>query len=105
MPIPKELQAKLSRLKDILSEMKALLEWQKLRVYETTHNPSIRLFFHNDTTQQLSNRYAQFLFIRSEIDRILKTTPYVVKHSAILKDLHALYAQFYYLGTDVRVYG
>ena len=104
MPIQKELTEKLSRLKEILSEMKALIEWQKLRVFENSRNPSRQLLFSNDTPQQLSNYYCQFLCTSAEIDYILKTNAHFAKRSLIIKEFHTLYCQLYYLGTDVRVY-
>ena len=51
MHIQEELAEKLMQLKDILSEMKALIEWWKLKAFENSHNPSTRLFFSDDTQQ------------------------------------------------------
>jgi len=99
-----ELNVKLLELKDLLSDMKALLEWQKLKVYENTHNPSLRLFFGDDAVHQLADKYALFLSVSTQISQCLKNQGRSVKRSQLAKELHKLCAQFYYLGTDVRVY-
>ena len=104
MHIQQELAEKLSQLKDILSEMKALIEWQKLRAFESSGNPSGQLLFSDNTPQQLSNKYGRFLSISTEIDHILKMNAHLVKQSSIIKELNKLHCQLYYLGTDVRVY-
>lgn len=100
----KELEEKLFQLKNILSEMKALLEWQKLQIDENRRNPLRQLLFGDDTPQQLSNYYCQFLSVSAEMEHILKTNVHFTKRSSILKQLNKLHCQLYYLGTDVRVY-
>jgi len=104
MHLQKDLTGKILQLKDILSEMKALLEWQKLKVFEDTRNPSRQLLFSDDTSRQLSNQYNRFLSVSAEIDHILKTNTRLVKQSPIIKEYDKIYWQLYYLGTDVRVY-
>ena len=100
----KELEVKLFQLKDILSEMKALLEWQKLKVFENTRNPSRQLFFSDDTPQQLSHYTCQFYSVSAEIELVLKANTHFAKRSSILKELNKRHCQLYYLGTDVRIY-
>ena len=104
MHLQKDLTGKFLQLKDILSEIKALLEWQKLKVFEDTRNPSRQLLFSDDTSRQLSNQYNRFLSVSAEIDHILKTNTRLVKQSPIIKEYDKIYWQLYYLGTDVRVY-
>ena len=100
----KELTEKLSWLKAILSEMKALIEWQKLKAFENSRNPSQRLLFSDDTPQQLTQRYGRFLSISAEINHMLKTNIHLTGRPSITKELKNLHCQLYYLGTDVRVY-
>lgn len=104
MHTQQELTEKLSQLKGILSEMKALIEWQKLKAFENSRNSSSRLLFSNDTPQQLSNKYGRFLSVFTEIDHILNTNAHLVKQPSIIKELNTLHCQLHYLGTDVRVY-
>lgn len=104
MHLQKDLTGKFLQLKDILSEIKALLEWQKLKAFENSCNPSRRLLFSDDTSRQLSNQYNRFLSVSAEIDHILKTNTRLVKQSPIIKEYDKIYWQLYYLGTDVRVY-
>ncbi|MDD5458118.1 MAG: hypothetical protein PHF37_01825 [Phycisphaerae bacterium] len=104
MHIEKELSEKLSQLKTILSEMKALLQWQKLKAFENSRNPSTRLVFSDDTPQQVSSNYSNFLSLSAQIDHILRTNHHIAKRVSIVKELDKLYCQLYYLGTDVRVY-
>ncbi|MHC4333331.1 MAG: hypothetical protein ACYSUV_06205 [Planctomycetota bacterium] len=104
MHVQKELSEKLIQLKDILSEMKALVEWWKLKAFENSRNPSARLFFSDDIQQQLSSKYGRFLLVSADIKRILQNKDCSCKKTQIIKELNKLYCQLHYLGTDVRVY-
>jgi hypothetical protein len=43
-----QLAAKLAELKNILEDAKAILQWHKLRVFETSRNPSTKVFLQDD---------------------------------------------------------
>lgn len=104
MHIQKELAKELVQLKDILSEMKALIEWRKLRAFENSFNPSTRLFSGDDTQQELSSKYSRFLSVSAEINHILQNTTCSPVKAQIIKELNKLYCQLHHLGTNVRVY-
>ena len=104
MHIDKQLSEKLSQLKDILSEMKTIIEWRKLKAFENSLHPTRRIIFSDDTGQQLMSKYSNFLSVCAEIDHILKTNGHIIRRSSIIKEFNKLYYEFYYLGTDVRVY-
>ena len=104
MQISQQLAEQILKLKNIGSDMKALIEWQKLKAFERTHNPSTNLFFHDDTRQQLFSLYNSFLAVFAKINDILKDNVHLLKYTLLTKELNRLYAEIYYLGTDVRVY-
>jgi hypothetical protein len=104
MHIQKELAEKIVQLRHILSEMKALVEWWKLKAFENSHNPSTRFYFSDDTQQELSNKYSSFLSVSAEVHRTLQNKDCTPGKTQIIKELKTLYCQLYYLGTDVRVY-
>jgi hypothetical protein len=102
-----QLAGQLNELKNIIEDAKAILEWHKLRISETNRNPSSRLFFQDDTLQQLIDKQAAFNTIWIQINLLLqdKTLPLSQNQRIeFQKELRKLSLQFYYLGSDVRIY-
>jgi len=97
----------LDALKSILDDTKAILEWHKLRVFETNRNPPSELSFCDDTFQQMMDKQAAFQTLRIEINiRLQDKTTNLTRHQRdrFQKELNKISLQFYYLGSDVRVY-
>jgi len=102
-----QLVAQLGALKDILDDSKAILEWHKLRVFETNTNPSSKLFFRDDTVEQLMDKQTAFQTLWIKINIILQDkTANISKdeQDEFRKELNKISLQFYYLGSDMRVY-
>jgi hypothetical protein len=102
-----QLIAQLGALKDILNDAKAILEWYKLRAFETKRGPSLELFFHDDTLQQLMDKQAAFQTLWIKINILLQDKTANLnrdEHDQFRKELNKISLQFYYLGSDVRVY-
>ena len=100
-----QLAAKLAELKNILDDAKATLQWHKLRVFETNLNPSNKVFLQDDTIQQLQDKQMTFWSISANIHATLQSkTISGNKHSELKKEFTKLCMQFYYFGSDVRVY-
>jgi len=98
-----KLIAQLSELKKILEDAKATLQWRRLKAFEANFNPSNKVFFMDDTSEQFENQQASFWLISVNIDAILQTAS-ANKYSEYRKEFNKLRIQFYYLGSDVRVY-
>ena len=102
-----QLTSQLIQLKNIIEEAKATLEWHKLRAFETNLNPSNKVFFQDDTFQQLTAKQIDFQMLWARTSMILhdKTVNLSLdKKYEFQKELNKLSLQFYYLGSDVRVY-
>ena len=100
-----QLVAKLAELKKILDDAKATLEWHKLKVFETSLNPSNKVFLQDDTIQQLEDKQMTFWSLSANIHTIMQSkTISGNKHSELKKEFTKICMQFYYLGSDVRVY-
>jgi hypothetical protein len=102
-----QLTVQLERLREIIEDSKAILEWRKLKVFEANLNRTSRVFFQDDTFQQLMDK--QVAFQTAWIEAIMLLQDKSVNMSQderdkFLKELNKLYLQFYYLGTDVRIY-
>jgi len=70
-------------------------------------NPSSRVFFQDDTIQQLTDKQTAFqtVWIRTTMllqDRTINLNQ--DKRIEFQKELNKLSMQFYYLGSDVRIY-
>jgi len=99
------LVTQLSQIKNILEDAKAILEWHKLRVFETSINPSNKVFLQDDTIQQLEDKQMTFWSLSANIHTtLLSKTISGNKYSKYKKEFTRLCMQFYYLGSDVRVY-
>ena len=96
------LLAKLTELRNILEDAKATIQWHKLKVFETNLNPSNKLFFRDDSANDLTNQQAKFWMLSANINSFLITSG--SKHSNLKKDFAQICTQFYYLGTDIHVY-
>jgi hypothetical protein len=101
------LVTQLSQIKNILEDAKAILEWHKLKAFERNSNPSLKVFFQDDTFQQLTDKQAAFQLLWSETnmllqDKIIKLSQN--KRYEFQKELNKLSLQFFYLGSDVRIY-
>ena len=95
------------QLKNIIEDAKAILEWHKLKVFETNINPSLKVFFQDDTLQQLMDKQVVFQTIWIKTNMLLQDKPVNFsqdKKYEFQKELNKLYLQFYYLGSDVRIY-
>jgi hypothetical protein len=102
-----QLTAKLIQLKNTLDEAKAILEWHKLKVFEKNSNPSSKVFFQDDTFQQLADKRASFQFLWARTNVLLQEkTLYFSQYQRgkFQKELNKISLQFYYLGSDVRIY-
>jgi len=100
-----QLVTKLAELKKTLDDAKATLEWHKLRVFETNLNPSNKVFLRDDTIQQLGDKQMNFWTLSANIHATLQSkTISGNKHSELKKEFTKICMQFYYLGSDVRVY-
>lgn len=62
-----ELLYSLSKIKNILSDSKALLEWQKLKLFERNLNPSSKVIFHDNTYQELLSKYCSFMALCEQV--------------------------------------
>jgi len=98
-----KLIAQLSELKKILEDAKATLQWHKLKVFEENLNPSNKVFFQDHTPEQFAKQQTNFWQISINVTTILQTTS-SNKYSEYRKEFKRLCIQFYYLGSDVRVY-
>jgi hypothetical protein len=101
------LVTQLSQLKDILEDAKAILEWHKLKVFEKNSNPSLKVFFQDDTFQQLTDKQGAFQMLWARTSMLLKDKAIKLsqnKRYKFQKELNKLSLQFYYLGSDVRIY-
>jgi len=101
------LTAQLMELNNILEDAKAILAWHKLRIFEKNSSPSSRVFFQDDTIQQLTDEQAAFqtLWIRTTVllqDKTINLSQ--SKRIEFQKELNKLSLQFYYLGSDVKIY-
>jgi hypothetical protein len=102
-----QLQDRLNELKNIIAEAKSILEWQKLHVFENSQKSSSEFFFQDDTYQQLLDKRIEFQSRWIEIAILLenKTIPFSQNQRIeFWKELNKLSQQFYYLGSNVRVY-
>lgn len=100
-----QLVAKLAELKKILDDAKATLEWHKLKIFETSLNPSTKVFLQDDTSQQFAEKQINFWSLSANIHTIMQSkTISGNKYSEYKKEFTRLCMQFYYLGSDVRVY-
>jgi hypothetical protein len=101
-----QLQCQLNQLKNIIADAKAILEWHKLRITETSQNSSSMLFFQDDTNQQLTDKQAAFQTLWIEITILLQNKTIPLSQNQRLeyqKELNKLSLQFYYLGSDVNI--
>ena len=101
------LVTQLSQLQDILEDAKTILEWHKLKVFEKNSNPSSKVFFHDDTFQQLTDKQAGFQMLWGKTSMLLQDKTIKLsqgKRYKFQKELNKLSLQFYYLGSDVRIY-
>jgi len=100
-----QLAAKLAELKKILEDAKTALQWHKLRVFETNLNPSNKVFLQDDTIQQLEDKQINFWSLSTDIHTTMQSKSISGnKYSEYKKEFTRLCMQFYYLGSDVRVY-
>ena len=102
-----QLTAQLIQLKNILDDAKAILEWHKLKVFEKNSNPSLKLFFQDDTFQQLTDKQAAFQMLWAKTSMLLHDKTINLsrgKRNEFQKELNKISLQYYYLGSDVRVY-
>ena len=94
-------------LKGLLEEMKALLEWQKLKYLESKHQSGRLLLSYEQIQQDLTDKYCGFLGVWSQMQATLndpKDNTNKSKKQKIVKELNKLRSQLHYLGTNVRVY-
>ncbi|HBG25833.1 MAG: hypothetical protein A2Y10_08380 [Planctomycetes bacterium GWF2_41_51] len=98
-----KLIAQLSELKNILEDARATLQWHKLKVFEKNLNPSNKIFFQDHTPEQLARQQTDFWLISANVDVLLQSTS-IRKYPEYRKEFKKLCMQFYYLGSDVRVY-
>ena len=103
----RQLTAQLIQLKNIIKDEKAILEWHKLKVMEKNSNPSLREHFQDDTIQQLTDKQAAFQMLWAKTSMLLHDKTINLsrgKRYEFQKELNIISLQYYYLGSDVRVY-
>jgi len=103
----RQLTAQLIQLKNIIKDEKAILEWHKLKVMEKNSNPSLREIFQDDTIQQLTDKQAAFQMLWAKTSMLLHDKTINLsrgKRYEFQKELNIISLQYYYLGSDVRVY-
>ena len=88
-------------LKRILGDMKALLEWHKLKRFEAAKNAFPNLMFHDTTLIDWNNKYSTFLLLASKIHAKIDNQNI---SQTIKKELVKLELQAFYLGSHVRIY-
>jgi hypothetical protein len=102
-----QLTVQLIQLKNILDDAKKVIEWHKLKAFEWNINPSLKVFFQDDTLQQLTDKQAAFqttwiktiMLLQDKAINLSQDEKYKFQ-----KELNKLSLQFYYLGSDVRIY-
>jgi hypothetical protein len=102
----RQLAVQLDQLRKIIEDSKAILEWRKLKVFEANYNSSSRVFFQDDTFQQLIDKQVAFQAAWIETAVLLQDKTINLsqaKRAKFQKELNKLSLQFYYLGTDVRI--
>jgi len=102
-----QLTAQLIQLRNIIDDAKAILEWHKLKVFEKSSNPSLKVFLQDDTFQQLTDKQAAFQTIWIKATMLLQDKTINLSHDERIefqKELNKLSLQFFYLGSDVRIY-
>ncbi|MBN2454916.1 MAG: hypothetical protein JXB29_00025 [Sedimentisphaerales bacterium] len=63
----KDLLAAIVELNNILEDMKALLEWHRLKQSEAKQQSGSNLRFYDVTIGDLNNKYSEFLLLASRI--------------------------------------
>jgi hypothetical protein len=107
MDATEQLTIQINGLKDIITKIKAILEWQKLSIFEKNLNPSSQFFFQEDTFQQFIDKQAAFQSLWMKTTILLHDTAISLSQNQRLqyfKELNKLYLQFHYLGSGVKVY-
>lgn len=102
-----KLTVQLMQLSNILEDAKAILEWHKLKVFEKNSSPSSRVFFRDDTIQQLTDKQAAFQTVWIKTTMLLQDKTINLsqdKRIEFQKELNKLSLQFYYLGSGVKIY-
>ena len=103
----RQLTVQLVQLKEIIEDSKTILEWHKLKVFEEKFNPSTKVFFQDDTFQHLIDKQAAFQMLWARTNMLLQDKTINLstdERSKLQKHLNKLYLQFFYLGSDVRIY-
>ena len=101
------LVTQLSQIKNILEDTKTILEWHKLKAFERNSNSSLKVFFQDDTFQQLIDKQAAFHLLWAETNMLLQDKTIKLsqnKRYEFKKELNKLSSHFFYLGSDVRIY-
>jgi len=102
-----QLTSQLIQLKNTLEDAKAILEWHKLKVFEKNSNPSLKVFLQDDTFQQLTDKQGAFQMLWARTSMLLQDKTIKLsqdKRIEFQKELNKLSLQFFYLGSDVRIY-
>jgi len=103
----RQLTAQLEHLKRIIEDSKAILEWHKLKVFEKNSNPSLKVFLQDDTFQQLTDKQGAFQMLWARTSMLLQDKTINLSRDERIKfqkELNKLSLQFYYLGSNVRIY-
>ncbi len=104
MDTQQQLSSCLAELKRIVDDSKAIIEWHKLMVFEKRTNPSARVFFNDNTMAELTDKQAHFQSVWIQADELLSRLNQNSRKIEFQRQLHKLAMQFYYPGSDVRVY-
>lgn len=95
------------QLEDLYSQMKAVLEWGKLKTEERNRNPSFRLFFHDSSMEEMLDLKSKFFSgsIQLRLDLLEKNKNLPKEHkNQLINKLTTLEQKVYYLGSNVRIF-
>ena len=97
----------IEQLENLHSQMKAVLEWKKVRNEEVGRNPSLRLPFYDTSVRELADLKSKFFFDSIRLRQVLEEQNAKLPddHSRqLINKLTSLEQQVHYLGSNIRVY-
>lgn len=97
----------IEQLENLHSQMKAVLEWKKLRMEEVYRNPSLKVPSYDTSLRQLVDLKSKFFFNSMRLREALldKNAASPDAHSRqLINKLTSLEQQVHYLGSNIRFY-
>jgi hypothetical protein len=99
------LQSSLIRLNSIYKKLKSVDQWQKLRQDELARQPLGSIKFSNNTPQELSSLYSDFLFeAQHTFDLLNSIKKPSDKINQLKKQINTICCQIYYFGSGINFY-